>query len=170
VIRRRLTEIPLRLIISRNGDNVTLVDEIGRSQTLKADGKKQDRVTGDGEFTSKTRFEGTRLVVGRLRRAKADHDDHATARRRQMLRLEVTMKARACPAPAGTSGSAGSLSPDPRGSGASTTPKRDSLSISVCRSSTARRSLPRRRSGLTSACCGSGLVGLEPHALPASSL
>jgi len=63
VIRRRLTEIPLRLIISRNGDSVTIVDEIGRSETLKADGKKQDRLTGDGEFTSKTRFEGAKLVV-----------------------------------------------------------------------------------------------------------
>ena len=63
VIRRRLSEIPLRLIISRNGDSVTIVDEIGRSQTLKADGKKQDRLTGDGEFTSKARFEGAKLVV-----------------------------------------------------------------------------------------------------------
>jgi hypothetical protein len=62
-IRRRLSEIPLRLIISRSGDSVTFVDEIGRSQTLKADGKKQDRLTGDGEFTSKARFEGARLVV-----------------------------------------------------------------------------------------------------------
>jgi hypothetical protein len=31
--------------------------------TLKADGKKQERVTGDGEFTSKTRFDGTKLVI-----------------------------------------------------------------------------------------------------------
>ena len=63
VIRRRMTEIPLRLIISRNGESVTIMDEIGRSQTLKADGKKQERVTGDGEFTSKTRFDGAKLVI-----------------------------------------------------------------------------------------------------------
>jgi hypothetical protein len=63
VIRRRMSEVPLRLIISRDGNSVTIVDEIGRSQTLKADGKKQDRLTGDGEFTSKARFEGAKLVV-----------------------------------------------------------------------------------------------------------
>jgi hypothetical protein len=63
VIRRRLTEIPERMIITRDGDKVTIVDEIGRSYTLKADGKKQERLTGDGEFTSKTRFDGTRLIV-----------------------------------------------------------------------------------------------------------
>lgn len=63
VIRRRFTEMPLRLVITRNGDSVTIVDEIGRSQSLKADGKKQARVTGDGEFTSKTRFDGAKLVV-----------------------------------------------------------------------------------------------------------
>lgn len=63
VIRRRFTEMPLRLVITRTGDTVNIVDEIGRSQTLKADGKKQERVTGDGEFTSKTRFDGAKLVV-----------------------------------------------------------------------------------------------------------
>jgi hypothetical protein len=63
VIRRRFSETPLRLIISRSGDHITIVDEIGRSQTLKADGKKQERVTGDGEFTSKTRFDGAKLVI-----------------------------------------------------------------------------------------------------------
>lgn len=63
VIRRRFTEMPLRLVITRSGDNVNIVDEIGRSQILKADGKKQERVTGDGEFTSKTRFDGAKLVV-----------------------------------------------------------------------------------------------------------
>jgi hypothetical protein len=63
VIRRRLGEVPMRLLITRNGDNITIVDELGRSYTLKADGKKQERVTGDGEFTSKTRFEAAKLVV-----------------------------------------------------------------------------------------------------------
>ena len=63
VIRRRLTEIPDRLIITTTAKEVTITDGLGRSYSLKTDGKKQERVTGDGEFTSKTRFDGTRLVV-----------------------------------------------------------------------------------------------------------
>jgi hypothetical protein len=63
VIRRRMTEVPGRLTITRIGDQLTIIDELGRSYTLKADGKKQERVTGDGEFTSKTRFDGARLIV-----------------------------------------------------------------------------------------------------------
>lgn len=63
VIRRRLTEIPDRLIISTTAKEVTITDGLGRSYSLKTDGKKQERVTGDGEFTSKTRFEGASLVV-----------------------------------------------------------------------------------------------------------
>lgn len=91
-IRRRLNDIPLQLIISRNGDSVTFVDQIGRSQTIKADGKKQDRVTGDGEFKSKARFDGDRLVI---------EDDFGgpklTTTYRPLLegevrRLEVTLK------------------------------------------------------------------------------
>jgi len=93
-IRRRMSEIPVQLIISRNGESVTFVDQIGRSQTIKADGKKQDRVTGDGEFTTKARFEADRLVI---------EDDFGgpklTTTYRPMLeggeirRLEVTLKA-----------------------------------------------------------------------------
>jgi hypothetical protein len=98
VIRRRMTEIPLRLIISRNGDSVTLVDEIGRSQTLKADGKKQDRLTGDGEFTSKTRFEGTRLVVEEdFGGPKLITTITPLLEGGELLRLEVTMKAESMP-------------------------------------------------------------------------
>lgn len=63
VVRRRMTEIPDRLIITRAGDSVTITDGDGRSATLKTDGKKQDRLTGDGEFTSKTHFDGSRLIV-----------------------------------------------------------------------------------------------------------
>jgi hypothetical protein len=63
VIRRRLTEIPDRLIITTAAKEVTITDGLGRSYSLKSDGKKQDRVTGDGEFTSKTRFEGASLIV-----------------------------------------------------------------------------------------------------------
>ena len=63
VVRRRLSEVPERLIISRNGHSVTITDGFGRSYQLNADGKKQQRVTGDGEFKSKARFEGARLIV-----------------------------------------------------------------------------------------------------------
>ncbi|MBY0496777.1 MAG: hypothetical protein K2Y23_21420 [Cyanobacteria bacterium] len=63
VVRRRIEEVPLRLVISIDGVHVQLVDELGRSTNLVADGKKQDRVTGDGEFKSIATFAGGRLVV-----------------------------------------------------------------------------------------------------------
>jgi hypothetical protein len=98
VIRRRLTEIPLRLIINRNGDSVTFVDEIGRSQTIKADGKKQDRLTGDGEFTSKARFEGARLVVEEdFGGPKLITTFTPLLEGGELPRLEVTMKAENMP-------------------------------------------------------------------------
>jgi len=63
VIGRRLAEAPERLVIVRNGDRVTLTDEDGRSTTYAANNKKEERVTGDGEFTSKSHFEDQVLVV-----------------------------------------------------------------------------------------------------------
>ena len=62
-VRRRIEEAPQRLVISIDGIRVQLVDELGRTTNLVADGKKQDRLTGDGEFKSITRLEGGRLVV-----------------------------------------------------------------------------------------------------------
>jgi hypothetical protein len=62
-VRRRIDEAPLRLVISVEGTRVQLVDELGRTTNLVADGKKQERLTGDGEFKSITRLEGARLVV-----------------------------------------------------------------------------------------------------------
>jgi hypothetical protein len=62
-VRRRIEEAPQRLVISIEGTRVQLVDELGRATNLVADGKKQERATGDGEFKSVTRLEGTRLVV-----------------------------------------------------------------------------------------------------------
>ena len=50
-------------MISIEGTRVQLVDELGRTTNLVADGKKQERLTGDGEFKSVTRLEGARLVV-----------------------------------------------------------------------------------------------------------
>lgn len=63
VIGRRLADAPRSLVIVRDGERVTLTDGDGRSTTLTAHGKKEERLTGDGEFTSKTRFEGAALVV-----------------------------------------------------------------------------------------------------------
>ena len=62
-VRRRIEEVPQRLVISIEGTRVQLVDELGRTTNLVADGKKQERLTGDGEFKSVTRLEGSRLVV-----------------------------------------------------------------------------------------------------------
>jgi len=62
-VRRRIEEVPQRLVIFIDGMRVQLVDELGRATNLVADGKKQERVTGDGEFKSVTRLEGARLVV-----------------------------------------------------------------------------------------------------------
>ena len=62
-IRDRLTEIPDRLIITKSATTVTITDGFGRTWNLNTDGKKQERLTGEGEFSSKTHFEGARLVV-----------------------------------------------------------------------------------------------------------
>jgi hypothetical protein len=62
-IRDRLTEIPERLIITRTATTVNITDGTGRTWNLNTDGKKQERLTGEGEFSSKTHFEGAKLVV-----------------------------------------------------------------------------------------------------------
>ena len=63
VVRRRMTEIPDRLVITRDGSRVSITDGEGHQTTLVADGKKQPRLTGDGDFKSVTHFEGAQLVV-----------------------------------------------------------------------------------------------------------
>ena len=63
VVRRRLTDVPERLIVVREADSVSITDGNGRRMNYKTNGKKQDQLTGDGEFTSKTHFEGARLIV-----------------------------------------------------------------------------------------------------------
>jgi hypothetical protein len=90
--------VPLRLLITRSGDNVTIVDELGRSYTLKADGKKQERVTGDGEFTSKTRFEAATLVVEEdFGGPKLITTYTPVLEGGELLRLEVVLKAENMP-------------------------------------------------------------------------
>jgi hypothetical protein len=63
VLRRRLSEAPETLTIGRAGIVIEMADSDGRAFTLKADGKKQDRLSGDGEFKSRTRLNGSALVV-----------------------------------------------------------------------------------------------------------
>jgi len=63
IVRRRLTEAPDRFTIAIDGAQIAIIDAYGRTTRLRADGKKQQRVTGDGELTSKTRFDGERLIV-----------------------------------------------------------------------------------------------------------
>jgi hypothetical protein len=98
VIRRRLGEVPMRLLITRSGDRVTIVDELGRGYTLNADGKKQERVTGDGEFTSKARFEAAKLVVEEdFGGPKLVTTYTPVLEGGELLRLEVTVKAENMP-------------------------------------------------------------------------
>jgi hypothetical protein len=63
IARDRLTDIVDRFSIAVDGAVLTVVDGIGRVTKLRADGRKQQRITGDGEFTSTTRFDGDRLIV-----------------------------------------------------------------------------------------------------------
>jgi hypothetical protein len=63
VVRRRLTDVPDRLIVVRDAQSVSITDGNGRRTNYKLDGKKQDQFNGDGEFTTKTRFDGNRLIV-----------------------------------------------------------------------------------------------------------
>jgi hypothetical protein len=63
VARSRMTEISERLIIVHDGNSVSITDANGRRMSFKADGKKQQQVTGDGEFKTKTHFEGWKLFV-----------------------------------------------------------------------------------------------------------
>jgi hypothetical protein len=97
-VRRRMSEVPERLIITRNGDAVTITDDFGRSYTLKADGKKQERVTGDGEFKSKTRFEAAQLIVEEdFGGPKVTTTYTPTLEGGEIRRLEVSLKAEGMP-------------------------------------------------------------------------
>lgn len=62
-VRTRIEEVPQGLVISIDGVRVQIADEFGRVTNLVADGKKQGRLTGDGEFKSTTKLAGGRLVV-----------------------------------------------------------------------------------------------------------
>lgn len=63
VVRRRMTEPPSSLVIVRDDAKVIVTDGDGRSVVYQTDGRKEERVTGDGEFSSRARLEGEVLVV-----------------------------------------------------------------------------------------------------------
>lgn len=61
--RRHVSEVAERLIIVKDGSSVSVTDGNGRRMNYKTDGKKQDQLTGDGEFTTKSHVEGAALTV-----------------------------------------------------------------------------------------------------------
>jgi hypothetical protein len=63
VIMDRLTQPPAALTIVREAAKVTVTDGDGRTVTYTTDGRKEERVTGDGEFVSRSHFEGDTLVI-----------------------------------------------------------------------------------------------------------
>ncbi|HTM33663.1 MAG TPA: hypothetical protein VL263_20260 [Vicinamibacterales bacterium] len=63
VIMDRLTQPPASLTIVRDASKVIVTDNDGRSVTYTTDGRKEDRLTGDGEFVSRSHFEGDTLVI-----------------------------------------------------------------------------------------------------------
>ena len=93
VVRRRLFEFPERLIIVRDGHTVSISDGYGRHLSFTADGKKQQQVTGDGEFKTKTHFEGANLVIEEdFGGPKVTTTYTPVLDSGEILRLEVTLK------------------------------------------------------------------------------
>lgn len=100
VIGRRLTEPPASLVIVRDGTRVIVTDGDGRSVTYIADGRKEARVTGDGEFTSRARFEGDALIVDEDFGGGVKLTTRvAPTLSEERQRLEVTLKAAGLPKP-----------------------------------------------------------------------
>lgn len=58
-----LTTPPNGLTIVREGIQVSITTADGRPLKLTADGRDQERLTGDGAIVSKTRWNGDQLVV-----------------------------------------------------------------------------------------------------------
>jgi hypothetical protein len=100
VIVSRLTEPPASLVIVRDNARVIITDGDGRSVTYTADGRKEPRLTGDGEFTSRATFEGQVMVI------KEDFGAGVTLTTRLAPtsvggreRLEVSLKGNGLPKP-----------------------------------------------------------------------
>jgi hypothetical protein len=92
VLRRRLTEVPDRLVVVRDVKSVSITDGNGRRMNYKIDGKKQDQFTGDGEFTTKTRFDGNRLIVEEDFGGRRITTTYSPVLDGDTPRLEVTVK------------------------------------------------------------------------------
>jgi hypothetical protein len=118
VIRRHLFEIPDRLIVVRDPQSVSVTDGNGRRMNYKLDGKKQDQFTGDGEFTTKSRVDGNRLIVEEDFGGRKITVTYTPVFDGDTPRLEVTVKAEGGRGPGGggRGGSGGSSSDQPAGS------------------------------------------------------
>jgi hypothetical protein len=93
VVRRRLYEFPERLVIVHEDNTVSITDGYGRHLSFKADGKKQQQVTGDGEFKTKTHFEGANLIIEEdFGGPKVTTTYTPVLGGGEILRLEVTLK------------------------------------------------------------------------------
>ena len=93
-VRSRMTEISERLIIVHDGNSVSITDANGRRMSYHADGKKQQQVTGDGEFKTITKFDGWKLIVEEdFGGPKVTTTYTPTLEGGEIRRLEVVVKA-----------------------------------------------------------------------------
>src|SRR5262245_18856678 len=116
VVRRHLTEVPDRLIVVRDPKSVSITDGNGLRMNYKVDGKKQDQFTGDGEFTTKSRFDGDRLVVEEDFGGRKVTVTYTPVLDGDKARLEVTVKAEGGREGGGRGGPGGSSGEQPAGS------------------------------------------------------
>ena len=63
VIADRISQPHASLTIVRDGPKVIVTDGDGRSVTYTTDNRKEERLTGDGEFVSRAHFEANTLVI-----------------------------------------------------------------------------------------------------------
>lgn len=110
-VRRRIEEVPQRLLISIDGARVQVVDELGRTTNLRADGKKQDRLTGDGEFKSITKLDGGHLIVEEDFDGPKVTTTYARLISDGVSRLQVTLQIDGMPEGRGGRGDQGSRAP-----------------------------------------------------------
>ena len=93
-VRSRMTEISERLVIVHDGNTVSITDANGRRMSYHADGKKQQQVTGDGEFKTITKFDGWKLIVEEdFGGPKVTTTYTPTLEGGEIRRLEVVVKA-----------------------------------------------------------------------------
>ncbi len=60
---RRVGDAPAKLTVVVDGSRVLLTDGQGRTTTLPTNNRKQELVTGDGEFDVRARWDGDQLLV-----------------------------------------------------------------------------------------------------------